>query len=53
MGKPRLTIDICQLCHEKVRGWDYFPNTYRYDTCDLCGDYGLVARVRKDECDLD
>lgn len=54
MKRERVTIDLCQTCHEQVRGWDYFPDSAEVNgPCQLCGDeYSIVARVRKDECDL-
>ena len=51
MKQERKTIDLCQECHEKVRDYEYFPNAERIDTCGLCGQHALVARVRKDEAD--
>lgn len=52
MAHERSTIDICQECHEQVRGSQYFPDTERMGECDRCGQLALIARVRKDECDL-
>jgi len=51
--QERKTIDLCQPCHEQVRGWDYFPYyANRVGKCERCGNEELIARVRKDECDL-
>lgn len=50
MTRERKTIDICQDCHEQVRGNEYFPDAERYGACGLCGSDALIARVRKDEC---
>lgn len=53
MAYERKTIDICQTCHEDVRGDQYFPDAERVGVCDRCGaESVLIARVRRDECDF-
>lgn len=40
---------VCNDCWEKVRGDEYFPETFNPGECDACGNPGFVARVTKAE----
>lgn len=40
---------VCNDCWEKVRGDQYFPETFNPGDCDSCGNPAFVARVTKAE----
>ena len=50
LGQPeRQATKVCQDCFAQIRPDDYFPWNPTDGYCSKCGDYGFVARVRKDE----
>jgi rRNA maturation endonuclease Nob1 len=42
-------VKVCQLCWERLRPDQYFPDRMDFDTCGICGDEALVVNVHPSE----